>query len=69
MRRERGSAAALDLGRDAPDTPPHPPPLLFNHIQKVVKKGSREGGLSWGRGVDKAEDSSASSLKIPSGYM
>lgn len=40
---ERVPAAALDLGRDAPDTPPHPLALLFNHIQKVGKKRSWEG--------------------------
>lgn len=50
--RERGPAAALDLERDAPATPHHPLPLPFNHIQKVGKERSWEGGLSWGRGVD-----------------
>lgn len=31
----------------------HLTPLpIFNHIQKVGKERSWEGGLSWGRGVD-----------------
>lgn len=41
--RETDPAAALDLGRDAPDTPPHTLPLLFNHIQKLGRKGVGKG--------------------------
>lgn len=46
---ERVPAAALDLGRDAPDTPPHPLALLFNHGKKRSWEGVCPGAEVWTR--------------------